>query len=101
MSFQLKSIYHYIADNLFNELASFRMKALVDQKLSTISLFPNSGTSVSSYISDIADEFSDIRKINAKNYILLYSYDENEIDIATITHIFHQTQDYGKIFQNN
>ena len=74
------------------------MKALVEHKLSNISLFPNSGTSISSYINDTLDEFSDLQKINAKKYTLLYEYDEKK-NIAKVSHIFHQTQDYGKIFQ--
>jgi len=89
----MHSVYSYIANNLFNEPASYRMKNIIEEKLSTISTFPKIGSTIASYINDIADEFSKMRKLNAKNYVLLYAYKEN-IDIAVITHIFHQTHGY-------
>jgi len=96
---QLNAIYDYIANHLLNEPASWRIKNTIEQKLSNISTFPKSGILISTYISDVSNEFSSLRKINANNYTILYAYEE-EIDIAFITHIFHQTQNYGKIFQN-
>jgi len=98
MTLQMNSIYHYISNNLYNEPATFRLEKIIEQKLSTISTFPNSGTPITSYINDISKEFSEVRKFNASNYILLYVYTEIT-DIATITHIFHQSQNYGIIFQ--
>jgi len=99
MSLEMESIYSYITNNLFNEPASYKMRGIIEHKLSNISLFPNSGTSINSYLKDISHEFTDRRKINAKNYSLLYLHDEIN-SIVFITHIFHQTQDYAKIFQN-
>ena len=59
---------------------------------------PKGGTSILAFANNILEEFLDIRKLSAKRYIILYEYHEN-VDLAYITHIFHQTQDYGKIFQ--
>ena len=98
MSLQLQSIYSYIANNLFNEPASFRLQNTIEQKLSTISTFPKIGSTVISYIDDVADEFSKVRKLNANKYIILYAYKEIS-NIAVITHIFHQSQNYGVVFQ--
>ena len=95
---QIKSIYAYITNHLLNEPASWRLRSTVEQKLSHISTFPKTGTLISTYINDILNEFSSLRKINANNYTILYSYEE-EIDIVYVTHIFHQTQNYAKVFQ--
>jgi len=76
----------------------FYLQDNIKEKLSMISTFPNSGTSITSYLNDVANEFSEIRKLNVGNYTLLYFYTEIS-DIASVAHIFHQTQDYGKIFQ--
>ena len=91
-------IYNYIVNHLFNEPAAYRLKSTIEQKFSTIETFPNCGTKITSFINDISNEFLNIRKINANNYLIIYHY-EKEIDIVHITHIFHQKQDYGRIFQ--
>ena len=95
---QINSIYNYIADNLVNEPAAYRIKSVIERKFSTISTFPNGGTSILSF-DDIAVEFSNVRKVTADKYVILYEYHE-ENDDAVIQHIFHQKQDYGKIFKN-
>ena len=99
VSLQLNSIYSYIADNLYNEPAAYHFKAIVKSKFSTISTFPKVGTFILLVADDILKEFSDIRKITVNRYIILYEYHE-EIDVVGITHIFHQMQDYGKIFKD-
>ena len=71
---------------------------MIEQKLEAISTFPLVGTPIMSYINDVSLEFESVRKLNIKNYTILYAYTDLH-DLATITHIFHQTQDYGKIFQ--
>ena len=95
----MKSIYQYIADNLVNEPASYKLKMVIESKLSTISILPNGGTYLSQVADDISVIFSNFKRCIAKNYILIYKYFEDQ-NIAYITHIFHQTQDYSKIFQN-
>jgi len=49
-------------------------------------------------MSDISTTFTKFQKRLAKNYVIIYKYFEENDDII-ISHIFHQTQDYGKIFQ--
>jgi len=98
MTEQLKSIYNYITNHLLNEPASWRLRSIVEQKLSHISIFPKTGTLISTYINDILNEFSSLRKVNATNYTILYIYEE-EVDLVYITHTFHQTQNYAKVFQ--
>ena len=99
MTLQLASIYDYIVKNLVNEPASYNLKQTIEKKLSTISTFPNGGTLISLVTNDISEEFSNVQKRIAKNYIILYRYYE-ETNIAYVSHIFHQTQNYGEIFQN-
>jgi len=89
----------YISNNLYNESASQNLKGIIESKLSNISIFPTIGTSVTDIASDISIEFKSFRKSLAKNYILLYVYKQT-LNTAFVTHIFHQTQDYGKLFQN-
>ena len=96
---QILSIYSYIINNLVNEPAAYRLKSTIERKWSHISTFPNSGTPISSFANDISVQFTDIQRTMADRYLLLYIYDETT-DTATISHIFHQTQDYAKIFQN-
>jgi len=95
---QMKSIYSYITNNLLNEPASHSLRDVIKSKLSSISTFPNSGTFLSKVVDDISEIFSSVQKRTAKNYVLLYKYFE-KVDVVLITHIFHQTQDYIKIFQ--
>ena len=98
MSLQLKSIYDYIANNLINEPASYHLKYTIENKFESISIFPNSGTSIVLIANDISKEFLDIRRRLAKNYAIFYRYYEDD-ENALITHVFHQMQDYDKIFQ--
>ena len=98
--FQVIDIQNYIRENLTNEPAAYRFKQTIEQKFQNISNFPKSGTYVSLIADDISPEFSNVRKLTANRYVIIYEYYEN-LNIATVTHIFHQMQDYGKIFQNN
>ena len=82
-----------------NEPASYHLKYTIDSKFSNISIFPNSGTFIALILDDISEEFSNIQRRLVKNYIILYKY-YTEDDNVVITHVFHQMQDYGKIFQN-
>ena len=99
VTLQLKSIYSYISNNLFNELASFRLKGFIEDRFNTISNHPKIGAAITSRFDNVATNFTDIRKLNVKNYILLYVYRKDSGD-ALVTHTFHQTQDYGRLFQN-
>ena len=91
-------IYAYIVDVLVNEEASYRLKHIIESKLISISTLPNGYSLILSLVDDIAPEFLEVRKITANSYVIIYRYYESA-DLAIITHIFHQTQDYGKIFQ--
>jgi len=91
-------IYDYIANNLVNEPAAHRFQSTVKRKLSTVSTFPKCGTFLSSFDKNILAGLSTVRKITANNYVILYEYYE-ENDVVVIGHIFHQMQDYGKLFQ--
>ena len=81
-----------------NEPAAYRLKNTIKNKISNISTFPNGYAFILSLVDDVSEEFSEVRKVSAHNYVIIYRYYE-DIDIAIITHIFHQSQDYGKIFQ--
>jgi len=72
---------------------------VVENKFNTIQNSPKIGTTITARFDNIADNFANIRKLNAKNYIILYVYRE-ENSTALVTHIFHQTQDYGRLFQD-
>ena len=98
VSLQINSFYDYIADNFANKLAAENLKHTIKTKLTSISTMPKSGTSILAFSSTILEEFQDIRKLTAKKYIILYEYYE-DVDLAYISHLFHQTQNYGKIFQ--
>ena len=98
VSQQMTSIYTYIANNLANEPASYATRAIIENKISNISIFPNSGTFITSVIDGISEIFSSVQRRIAKRYVITYKYFE-EIDTVLITHIFLQMQDYGKIFQ--
>ena len=95
---QIQAIYHYISENLVNEPAAYHFKRTIENKFSTISTFPNGGTFILVLTDDISEEFSNLRRMSANNYIIIYEYYE-EPDLVVIGHIFHQTQNYGKIFQ--
>ena len=60
---------------------------------------PNSYPFISSLIDDIRDNFSEVRKATVKNYVIIYRYYENS-NLAFVSHVFHQMQDYGKVFRN-
>ena len=82
-----------------NELASYNTKSIIEEKFSNISIFPKSGTFIFSVLDNISEEFSNVQRRIAKSYVILYRHYEDS-DIAYISHIFHQMQDYTKIFQN-
>jgi len=87
-------------NHLINSEAAFHLEQVIKSKLSSISVMPKSYAFLSSTINEMLEAFSEFRKVSVKNYILVYRYYEED-DIVVITHIFHQTQDYGKIFQSN
>ena len=95
---QIDLIYGYITNHLVNEPAAYKLKQTIGLKFSTISTFPNSGTLLSFVTHDISEACSNLQRIMANQYMIIYEYYE-EVDVALITHIFHQTQDYGKIFR--
>jgi len=99
MSLQMQSIYSYIIHNLVNDSAAFRLQEVLRSKLNTIANQPKIGTIISANINDVAKEFSGVRRLGINNYIVIYDYNE-EASTALVTHVFHHTQDYGRIFQN-
>lgn len=99
MSAQMQSIYRYIIHNLVNEPAAFRLQEVLKGKLNTIANQPKIGTTITTNIADVVKEFADVRKLTINNYIILYDYNE-ETSNALVTHVFHQTQDYGRLFQH-
>lgn len=86
-------------NHLINSEATFRLEQTIKNKFSSISVMPKSYALLSSTMGEVLPEFFEFRKVSVNNYILVYRYYEKD-DIALITHIFHQTQDYAKIFQN-
>ena len=72
LSEQIKSIYRYITENLVNEPATHRLKNTIERKFTTISIFPNSGKSIVLFDDNILEEFSNVQKITANNYINVY-----------------------------
>jgi len=98
LSWQINSIYEYITLQLANEPAAYRLRGVIKDKFETISVMPESGAFLSTLIDDVATEFFDIQRMTANRYVIIYDY-RKEIDLIFVSHIFHQTQDYGKIFQ--
>ena len=96
---QITSIYSYIIHNLVNEEAAYRLESTINKKVEKISFFPENYSLVSALLNDVSAEFKEVRKATVGNYVLIYRYYET-LEIALITHIFHQTQDYGRLFQN-
>jgi len=92
-------IYAYITNILVNEMATYRLKETIKTKLSSISAFPNGGTVISLLTDHFDEKFANIQRILVSNYLILYEYHEFE-DFINILYIFHQTQDYAKLFQN-
>ena len=83
---------------LANEPAAYRLRGTIESKFETISTMPEVGAFLSTLIDDVAEEFFDVHRITANKYVIIYDY-RKEIDVIFVSHIFHQTQDYGKIFQ--
>ena len=95
----MQSIYHYISYTLFNDLAAYHLDGVINDKFDLMEDYPEIGSRINSSLDDIANEFHDVRKITANNYLMLYTY-FTEFSVVIVSHIFHQTQDYGRIFQN-
>ena len=98
VSSQINSFYRYIVCHFANEPAAYKFKHIIKNKLAFISTMPKIGTSILVLSNSILDEFLGIRRLTAKRYMILYEYHE-DVDLAYVSHIFHQTQDYGKIFE--
>ena len=95
----MQSIYRYIIHNLVNDSAALRLQEVLRSKLNTIANQPKIGTIITAHIDDVSAEFADVRKLTVNNYIILYDYDVTA-SAALVTHVFHQTQNYGQLFQN-
>jgi len=67
-------------------------------KFDTISMFPDGGSSLGKIMDDISPIFSNFQKRLAKNYIIIYKHYEAD-NIAVVFHIFHKSQNYGRLFQ--
>ena len=90
---------NYILNNLLNDVASYNFRQLLDSKFDSISIIPDGGTFLINILEDISATFSKFQRRRAKKYIIIYKYFEKD-NIALVTHVFHETQDYGKLFQN-
>ena len=95
---QIDEIYSYIANELINEPAAYNFRDVLKRKVSNISILPNGGTSISAFCDNFAPRFSNLQRTLVNNYLIIYEYYDID-NSAVITHIFHQTQDYGKVFQ--
>ena len=95
----MQSIYNYISNTPFNDLAAYHLEQVINDKFDRMEDYPEIGSRVNSSLNDVRNEFKNIRKITANNYLMIYDYSK-ESEITLIKHIFHQTQDYGRIFQN-
>ena len=95
----MQSIYNYITNTLFNNLAAYRLDQDINDKFDKLEDQPEIGSRLTTSLDDISTEFHDFRKITVNNYLMLYEHSK-ESEITIITHIFHQTQNYGSLFQN-
>ena len=70
----------------------------MEYKVEVISDYPETGTKLASLVNDISPKFAETRRLTVNNYVIIYHfYKENYF--ALVTHIFHQMQNYGKIFK--
>jgi len=90
---------NYILNNLLNDVASYNFRQMMDSKFDSISAIPDGGTFLINVLDDISPVFSTVQRRIAKKYIVIYKYYEDD-NFALVTHVFHETQDYGKLFQN-
>ena len=90
---------NYILNNLLNDVASYNFRQMIDNKFDSISSLPDSGTFLINILDDISPVFAMVQRRVAKKYIIVYRYYEED-NIAFITHVFHESQDYGRLFQN-
>jgi len=95
---QIEQMANDILYNLFNDIASYNFRQLLDNKFDIISTIPGGGTFLINILDDISSTFSKFQRQIAKKYVIIYKYFKDD-NIVLITHIFHETQDYGKIFQ--
>jgi len=88
----------YILHNLLNDAASYNFRQLLNSKFDHISTTPVAGTFLINILDDISPILSKFQRRISKKYIIIYKYFKDD-NIALITHVCHETQDYGKIFQ--
>ena len=96
----MQEIYRYIAERLFNESAAHRLEYTIERKLKRLELFPETGSRINSHLDDVSKEFEECRKLIVGNYLIIYNYFKED-KFTFVTHIFHQMQNYGQLFQNN
>ena len=90
---------NYILNNLLNDVASYNFRQMIDNKFDSISSIPDGGTFLINILDDISPVFSNVQRRIAKKYIIIYKHFEED-NIAFISHVFHETQDYGRLFQD-
>ena len=96
---QVEKMYDYILKNLLNDTAAYHFRHILETKAANISMVPDGGTNLIDILDDISPSFATFQRRIAKRYVVVYKYYKGD-NIALVTHIFHQTQDYGKLFQN-
>ena len=92
-------MHDYILNNLLNQPASHHFRQLLDDKFDSISTIPDGGAFLGNILEDISPLFSKFQRRLAKKYVIIYKYFEED-STALVTHVFHETQDYQKLFQN-
>ena len=96
--FQIDSIEDYLVGELVNMSVAYKFKQKIEYKIEIITDYPETGTKISSLVDDISTGFELTRRLTVNNYLIIYNY-YKEDNFALITHVFHQMQNYGKIFQ--
>lgn len=89
---EIDNIYEYIIEKLYNENAAKNLMREVENSIQNLKNIPK----IHGKIEKVDDLKRNYRKIIVKNYIILYTIDE-EKDIVYISHMYYRKRDY----QNN
>ena len=86
---EINKIYDYIFKNLYAENAAKNLMKQVEAEIQNLKLLPK----IHSEIVKIAELQRTYRKIVIKNYIILYTIDEDNC-IVYISHMYYRGRDY-------
>lgn len=85
----MQEIYDYISINLMAKIQSDKLFTEVRQRIKELSIFPRMYTTIEKY-----DETDRVyHKIVVKNYIILYTIDEENKKVF-ISHMFYSRRNY-------